>query len=122
MRKLASHPGAGEVPVAADSAWRDLQDLSNLFIIKAAKIAEFEHFGLARSELREGRKCVVQSDDGTVRPGRGEAGLIEIYTHVAPAAFVCVPCARGIHQNSPHHLPRDREKLRAVPPLDVFGV
>jgi hypothetical protein len=32
------------------------------------------------------------------------------------------PSARGIHQNAPHHLRREREELRAVPPAGVLDI
>jgi hypothetical protein len=116
-RQFPGKPGPGEVPVAADCTGRNFKDLDDFFFLKAAEIAQLHNFGLARSDFGERGERVVQGDHRTVRLGRNDGGFIEIHAHRAMAAFLRAARPRGVHQNAPHHLRRNREELRALLPL-----
>ena len=63
---LTGEPDAGKLPVAPDGAERDFEDLHDLLFAQSAEITQFHDFGLARSDLRECGKRVIERDQGTI--------------------------------------------------------
>jgi len=118
--QFPGEPGPGKVPVAADGARRNLENLDNFFLLQTAEIPQLHDLGLARSHFRERGERVVQGDDRTMPFRRHDGHFIQIHVGRAAASFVRGARAGGVHQDAPHHLRRDSEKLRTLPPLD-FG-
>ena len=92
--EFAGEPDAGKLPVAPDGAERDFEDLHDLFLAQPAEITQFHDFGLARRDLRECGKCVVERDHGTI--GLGEMTAVSSkFTCTAPAPRLWEPRARA---------------------------
>jgi probable HAF family extracellular repeat protein len=70
--------------------------------------------------MRECGKRVVERDDGMIRPGGHDGGLVEIHPYGSGSALLGGAGPGGVHQNAPHHLRGHGEKLSALLPFD-FG-
>src|SRR5438045_1152425 len=78
---LTGEPDAGKLPVAPDGAGRDFEDLHDLLFVQSAEITQFHDFGLARRDLLECGKCVVERNHGTVGLGGDDGCLFEVHVY-----------------------------------------
>jgi hypothetical protein len=73
-----------------------------------------DHLSFARIELCQSFKHVIDSDQFAGAPGRDFRHVVEIDFWYMPAPFSGYAGARGIHQDAPHHLRRNRKEMRAI--------
>src|SRR5260370_16272189 len=98
--EFAGEPDAGKLPVAPNRPGRDFEDLHDLLFVQSAEIAKLYDLGLARRDLRERGKRVVERDHGTIGLGGEDGGFVEVHLYGPDPAFVGGAGAGGIHPNA----------------------
>jgi hypothetical protein len=109
----------GHLPVAHDSVDRDAHDGRRFLHRQAAKESQFDHLALAfvrRCECLEG---IVERDEIATWLGRNGDVPIERHFHCAAATLLVEVSAGVINQNPAPQARGDRQKVCAVPPVEL---
>lgn len=111
-------PRSCDIPIASGGRTRDLQSLSSFFKTQSAEVAKLHDTYLLLVDRSESIKRFVESKKIDIRfTGEGGFRVCERYLHSAVSSFRCIACASVIDKDVPHHLRREREKLRPALPL-----
>ena len=71
---------------------------------------------------RQCPECIVEGDDVAVLRVRRLLYVIETHMNRTATTFLALPVAGELHQDPSHHLRRDSEEVRAIPPFDSIDV
>src|SRR5581483_11548712 len=115
--ELAVKPCPRDDPIPFHRRRGYAEDLSRIFNRKSAEKFQFNDLSLLRIELRERFQCIVQGDHIHVRLLGALFGLFQSQLTSASATLVGAMGSRMVHEDLPHQLCRDCEKMSAVLPL-----
>jgi hypothetical protein len=74
------------------------------------------------SNVARAAECIAEGDEVAILRVRQLLHVIETHVNRTATAFLALPVAGELHQDPSHHLRRDREEVRAIPPFDSIDV
>jgi len=116
-----AQPCTGKVPVAYDGVRSDSQHFGRFIHAQTTEKAHLENFALALVCLRKALQREIQAHNLFHLVGGEHHGGIDWNVNRAASTLLAPLFSGVIHQNVPHHLGSDREKMRAVAPSGVYA-
>jgi len=115
-------PGVRGLPIPIDGLGGDVQDIGCFVHGQAAKESQLDNLAHASIERRQSAERIVEGNEVVLLRVEQLLDVIKTHRNRTPATFLPVPVAGELHQDSPHHLRRDGEEVRAIPPFDSIDV
>src|ERR1017187_9624159 len=118
--ELASEPCSGELPIAFQGGYRDVQSLGGVGFAQTAEKTQFNHFGRPLVErLQTGQPLVNRQQSFIELPGA--VRFQELQPDLAAAALSAPNATSVIHQHPPQLLGCNGEKMSPIFPVDRTG-
>src|SRR6266404_430912 len=113
-------PCLGELPVARNGYYRNLENLGRFFHAQTAEVLHLDDpaFALVKS-FKSGQGC-IQLEKIIRAPFDESHCFIQRNSLRAASAFGPIVTLRMIDEYAAHHLSRYSDEVRAVLPLDLF--
>ena len=120
--ELPEEPGLRGLPVSHDSLGGDVQDLRRFLDGQAAKESQLDNLTHTRIERCQCAERVAEGNEVALLRVRQLLQVIEIHANRTATPFLAVAVTGELHQDPSHHLRRDSEEVRAIPPFDAIDV
>ena len=115
-------PGVRGLPIPIDGLGGDVQDIGCFVHGQAAKESQLDNLAHASIERRQSAERIVERNEVVLLQGWQLVDVIETDVNRTAATFLALPAACRLHQDPSHHLRRQSEEVRAIPPFDAIDV
>src|SRR5688572_28601914 len=119
---LAEQPSLRGLPVPHDCLRRYVQDICCFLDAQAAKEPQLHDLAHTRIERRQCAERIAEGDEVSILRVRQLLHVIETHMNRTATTFLTLPVASELHEDPSHHLRRDSEEVRSIPPFDSIDV